>query len=115
MCSCSSHHHHHHRAKLLQGDLIVDVPYVIRRCQEDQAALEDKSESDDEEEEDEEGEERGVSGAMANVFDAETRINMLLVHGLLHLVGHDHEEDDEYKVMVAKEEEILRELGIPLP
>ena len=76
--------------------------------------MEDGYETDDGEEEEEE-EERGVSGAMAKVFDPETRINMLLVHGLLHLVGHDHEEDDEYEVMVGKEEEILRELGMPLP
>eukprot|EP00977_Amphora_coffeiformis_P029097 scaffold38719_cov176-Amphora_coffeaeformis.AAC.2 len=93
------------------GDLIVDVPYVIRRCQEDQAALEDGYGTEDDEDE----EDRGVSGAMAKVFDPETRINMLLVHGLLHLVGYDHEENDEYEVMVAKEEEILRELGMPLP
>ena len=37
---------------------------------------------------------------------------MLLVHGMLHLVGHDHEEDDEYELMVSKEEEILKELGM---
>ena len=85
----------------------MDVPYVIRRCQEDQAALQQDLY--------EEEEERGVSGAMANVFDPALRINMLLVHGMLHLVGHDHEEEDEYQLMVQKEEEILRELGMPLP
>ncbi len=37
---------------------------------------------------------------------------MLLVHGMLHLVGHDHEEDDEYEEMVQREEEILKELGM---
>lgn len=92
--------------------MIVDVPYVIRRCEEDRAAIEDGYETDSDEEEEKE---RGVSGAMSKIFDPETRINMLLVHGLLHLVGHDHEEDDEYEVMVTKEEEILRELGMPLP
>ena len=85
----------------------MDVPYVIRRCQEDQAALQQDLY--------EEEEERGVSGAMANVFDPALRINMLLVHGMLHLVGHDHEEEDEYQLMVQKEEEILGELGMPLP
>ena len=89
---------------------------MIRRCQEDKAALEKGDEQDgDEESEEEEEEERGVSGAMARVFDPELRVNMLLVHGMLHLVGHDHEEDDEYELMVTKEEEILRELGMPLP
>lgn len=81
------------------GDMMVDVPYVIRRCKEDEAS----SDSDDKE--------RGVSGAMANIFDPEKRIHMLLIHGMLHLVGYDHEEDDEYIEMVEKEEELLKELG----
>lgn len=83
------------------GEMMVDVPYVIRRCQEDK---EDGIEEDDED--------RGVSGAMATIYDPEERINMLLVHGMLHLVGHDHEEDEEYEVMVQKEEEIMKELGM---
>lgn len=93
----------------------MDVPYVIRRCQEDKAAVEEEEEYDDDDGYEEEEVERGVSGAMANVFDPAMRINMLLVHGMLHLVGHDHEEDDEYELMVTKEEEILRQLGMPLP
>jgi ssRNA-specific RNase YbeY (16S rRNA maturation enzyme) len=83
------------------GDMMLDVPYVIRRCQEDQEDKDGADESD-----------RGVSGAMAKVFDPEQRINMLLVHGMLHLVGHDHEKDDEYELMVTKEEEILKLLGM---
>ena len=49
-----------------------------------------------------------VLGAMANIYDAEKRIHLLLVHGMLHLVGYDHIEDDDYEVMVAKEEEVLK-------
>ena len=82
------------------GDMLVDVPYVMRRCQEDS---EYEYEDDDD---------RGVSGAMATVDDPEKRIHMLLVHGMLHLVGYDHEEDDEYEEMVTREEEILKELGL---
>jgi rRNA maturation RNase YbeY len=85
------------------GDMMVDVPYVIRRCQED---MEDVSDNEEYEEDDD----RGVSGAMAKVSDPEKRIHMLLVHGMLHLVGHDHEDDDEYEQMVQREEEILKEL-----
>ncbi len=91
------------------GDMVVCVPYVIRRCKED---LEYQLESDSDDESslvDEE--DRGVSGAMATVQDPETRIRMLLVHGMLHLVGYDHIEDDEYIEMVEKEEELLKELG----
>ena len=84
------------------GDMVVDVPYVIRRCQED--AEDDDSSLV--------GEERGVSGAMAPITDDPMkRIHMLLIHGMLHLVGYDHEEDDEYEEMVQREEEILKELG----
>ena len=39
----------------------------------------------------------------------------LLVHGLLHLLGHDHIEDDEAEAMEALEIEILAALGIKNP
>jgi probable rRNA maturation factor len=97
------------------GDLLVDVPYVQRGCRDDEqdSQQQDDIDNDDIEEYEEEEEERGVSGAMANVFDPEERIHMLLVHGMLHLVGHDHETDEDYERMVTKEEEILQQLGLP--
>lgn len=39
----------------------------------------------------------------------------LLVHGLLHLMGYDHEEDDEAEVMEEMEVRILGELGVSSP
>ena len=39
----------------------------------------------------------------------------LIVHGLLHLLGHDHVEDDEAERMEAIETEVLRGLGIAEP
>lgn len=39
----------------------------------------------------------------------------LLVHGLLHLLGHDHIEEAEAEVMEALEIEILDALGIKNP
>ncbi|WP_193366683.1 rRNA maturation RNase YbeY [Pelagibius marinus] len=39
----------------------------------------------------------------------------LLVHGLLHLLGHDHEEACEAEAMEALEREILGALGIADP
>jgi probable rRNA maturation factor len=35
-------------------------------------------------------------------------IDVLLAHGLLHLLGYDHENSEDAKVMFAKQEEILR-------
>lgn len=39
----------------------------------------------------------------------------LVVHGLLHLLGYDHESEAEAREMEALEVEILRELGVPDP
>lgn len=36
----------------------------------------------------------------------------LIVHSILHLLGYDHMEDDEKKIMRAREEEILNGLDI---
>jgi probable rRNA maturation factor len=39
----------------------------------------------------------------------------LAVHGFLHLVGYDHERDDEAETMEEAERRILRRLAIPDP
>jgi len=94
------------------GDMVVCVPYVIRRCQEDLQLLHDDDDDDDDDDSDIGiDNDRGVSGAMADVNDPEKRIRMLLVHGILHLVGYDHIDDADYKQMVEREEEILNQLG----
>lgn len=36
----------------------------------------------------------------------------LTLHGILHLMGYDHMEDDDKRLMRSKEKEILKELGI---
>ena len=38
----------------------------------------------------------------------EKELTVLLIHGLLHLTGYDHEKDKDYKIMQEKESEILR-------
>ena len=35
----------------------------------------------------------------------------MLVHGMLHLLGYDHIEDDEAEAMEAREDELLRLLA----
>ena len=39
----------------------------------------------------------------------------LIVHGFLHLIGHDHEDDSEALVMEGLETAILGDLGIADP
>ncbi len=38
----------------------------------------------------------------------ERELTVLLIHGLLHLTGYDHEEDKGYKIMREKESEISK-------
>ncbi|MBT4855509.1 rRNA maturation RNase YbeY [bacterium] len=40
----------------------------------------------------------------------EKRLNVLLVHGVCHLLGHDHEKDDEYEIMNKQEQALLKNL-----
>ncbi|MGJ4941162.1 rRNA maturation RNase YbeY [Bradyrhizobium sp. HKCCYLS1011] len=42
-------------------------------------------------------------------------LSHLTVHGFLHLIGYDHETDDEAEEMETLEREILAHLGIPDP
>jgi len=38
------------------------------------------------------------------------RVAKLLIHGVLHLIGHDHEDDEEARRMLAEERRIWRAL-----
>jgi probable rRNA maturation factor len=42
-------------------------------------------------------------------------LSHLAVHGFLHLIGYDHEKDDDAAAMETLEQEILAQLGIPDP
>jgi probable rRNA maturation factor len=42
-------------------------------------------------------------------------LSHLTVHGFLHLIGYDHENDDDAEAMEALERQILAQLGIPDP
>lgn len=45
----------------------------------------------------------------------QAHLTHLLVHGLLHLLGHDHETDREAEIMEQRERRILERLGIADP
>ena len=50
-------------------------------------------------------------------YDAplEAEVKRLLVHGVLHVIGHDHQRTDERKRMKAEERRIAKAIGMPWP
>lgn len=98
------------------GEMLIDVPYVLRQIQEDLQSANEEEPIEEEDDDDDEPfvyDDRGVSAAMEKITGPELRIHMLLVHGMLHLVGYDHVKDEDYELMVHKEEELLVHLGFP--
>jgi probable rRNA maturation factor len=39
----------------------------------------------------------------------------MVIHGLLHLLGYDHQTDEEAQVMESRERELLQRLHFPDP
>jgi probable rRNA maturation factor len=56
---------------------------------------------------------RGEADNEQTPFDH--HLSHLAVHGFLHLIGYDHEKDDDAEAMETLEAEILAQLGIPDP
>ncbi len=48
-------------------------------------------------------------------WDPDAELLLLMAHGLLHLLGWDHQDDASRRVMVARETELLAHCGIPHP
>jgi probable rRNA maturation factor len=50
-------------------------------------------------------------------YDArlQAEIYRLLIHGLLHVLGHDHEEPDERAVMTREERRLAAAIALPWP
>ena len=42
----------------------------------------------------------------------ERELSFLYVHGLLHLLGYDHQNEEQEKIMFTLQDEILNELGV---
>ncbi len=55
---------------------------------------------------------RAAQQAAAAGHPAEAEVQLLVVHGVLHLMGHDHAESDEKARMWAAQEQILAQLGL---
>jgi rRNA maturation RNase YbeY len=97
-------------AYILYLILILFQEYILRRSRKDQLdyiqamqTQEGKAEFEVELEED-----AGCSKALAVEFEMEKRMPIYLIHGFLHLLGYDHETDEDWGEMTSKEEEVLR-------
>ncbi len=56
--------------------------------------------------------ERAVAQAQSYGHSIKREIAFLTAHSMLHLLGYDHMEPEEEKIMFKKQEEILSALGI---
>ncbi|MCL4433833.1 MAG: rRNA maturation RNase YbeY [Actinobacteria bacterium] len=55
------------------------------------------------------------ANATRNGVDPEYEIALLVVHGILHLLGMDHETEEEAEVMEGRERDLLSKLWRPSP
>ena len=58
--------------------------------------------------------ERATMQAAEYGHSFEREVGFLVVHGVLHLLGYDHESDEEKKLMRQKEEEILKSIDLSI-
>lgn len=56
-----------------------------------------------------------VAQAPDHCGDPQTEFTLLVVHGVLHVLGHDHAEPDEELAMVGRETQHLRRYGMIHP
>lgn len=57
---------------------------------------------------------RAETQASAAGHTVENELQLLVVHGLLHLLGHDHLEEEDKARMWAAQAEILERLGVSI-
>jgi len=56
--------------------------------------------------------ERAAEQAQEYGHGLEREVLYLAVHGLLHLIGYDHQTEEDKSAMRAREEEVLAKLGL---
>nr|CAG8538527.1 10346_t:CDS:2 [Entrophospora candida] len=75
------------------GDLIISMPYVINWCKRNNKYYTTCH----------------SFKKTKQCLNIEKRLIELYVHGVLHLLGYDHESDDDYLMMNMKEKEMLKQ------
>ncbi|WP_127484803.1 rRNA maturation RNase YbeY [Paenibacillus ehimensis] len=55
---------------------------------------------------------RAIAQADEYGHSVERELGFLFVHGFLHLIGYDHQDEEEEKVMFGKQEQILQQAGL---
>lgn len=56
-----------------------------------------------------------IAEASAADIPVSDHLRHLVIHGVLHLLGYDHENDEDATIMERREVEILGTLGVPDP
>jgi len=56
---------------------------------------------------------RATQQAQAAGHPVEAEVQLLVVHGVLHLLGHDHAEAEEKALMWNEQAKVLERLGLP--
>ncbi len=56
--------------------------------------------------------EKAFEQAQSFAHSVERELTFLAVHGILHLLGYDHETENEEKLMFSLQEDILNEMGL---
>jgi probable rRNA maturation factor len=74
------------------GDMVVSVAYVARKASKAGSRNEGP----------------GVAHAMEHLTAIDDRIQLLVIHGLCHLLNYDHETEDEFAEMAVVEDRLLR-------
>ena len=54
---------------------------------------------------------RAVSQAQEHGHSTEQQLDLLVVHGMLHLMGYDHADEEERAAMWARQDAILSNLS----
>ena len=53
-----------------------------------------------------------VADRQATNHSYEAELSLLLIHGILHLLGYDHAEEDEKLIMEKRQQKILQDYGL---